>query len=92
MCNNNLDEPLYAVIAGVLGKQSHPMVAESSLPREERVVRQWESLPANTVLPLIDGGTCRLLFPGLRGGPAGPDVRDAVLLFTGEEPHRVGAV
>jgi hypothetical protein len=92
VCNNSLDDALYAIVAGVLGRQSHPIVAESSLPREERVVRQWESLPVNTVLPLVDGGSCRLLFPGLHGGPAGPDVRDAILLFTGEEVQRVGAV
>ncbi len=94
MCNNNLDDALYAIVASVLGKTTHNtlVLAESSQPHEERVARQWKSLPANTVLPLIDGGTCRLLFPGVRGGPAGPDIRDAIMLFADEQVQRVGAV
>jgi len=58
-----------------------PTVAESSLPLEDVVVQRWWSLPQGTHLPLTDGGACQLVFAGRSGGPVGPDVRDAVLLF-----------
>lgn len=48
---------------------------------ERRVADYWWSLAPNTLLPLADGGTCRVLFVGYPGGSAGPDVRDAVLVF-----------
>ena len=73
-------------------QRKKPILAEPSLPREESVAQQWWSLPPNTVLPLLDGSTCRLLYPGLRGGPAGPDVRDAILIFQEDAVQRVGAV
>ena len=56
-------------------------VAESSLPQEDVVVQRWWSLAPGTRLPLMDGRACQLIFAGRSGGSAGPDVRDAVLLF-----------
>jgi len=66
-------------------------IAESSLPQEDVVVQRWESLPPKTHLPLTDGRTCQLVFAGRAGGAAGPDVRDAVLLFPNGE-QRVGDI
>jgi len=70
----------------VVGKQegrdtSVPTVAEASLPHEDVVVQRWSSLMPGTMLPLMHGGMCHLVFGGRPGGPVGPDVRDAVLLF-----------
>ena len=48
---------------------------------EGRVAHYWWSLAPDTVLPLSHGGICCVLFSGYPGGAAGPDVRDAVLLF-----------
>ena len=80
------------VLVSVPGRdKSAPTVAESSLPQEDVVVQRWESLPQGTHLPLMDGGTCQLVFAGRSGGPAGPDVRDAVLLFPDGE-QRVGDI
>lgn len=63
---------------------------------EGRVADYWWSLAANTSLPLWHGGTCRVLFVGYPGGAAGPDVRDAVLLFDTadgkDEERRTGDV
>jgi Protein of unknown function (DUF2851) len=46
---------------------------------ERDIARRWWHLPVGCILPLIDGGQYQLLFAGNPGGPAGPDVRDAVL-------------
>lgn len=51
------------------------------IDEEEYVARSWWSLAPDTVLPLAHGGTCRVLFTGYPGSAAGPDVRDAVLIF-----------
>jgi len=45
------------------------------------VARRWWALSRDVCLPLSDGTTCQLRFAGRPGGSAGPDVRDAVLLF-----------
>lgn len=47
---------------------------------EDEVVRRWWSLSVGCILPLTNGQRYQLLFAGRSGGPAGPDVRDAVLL------------
>ncbi len=49
--------------------------------RETEVARQWWQLAPQTRLPLTDGNSCLLLYPGQPGGQAGPDVRDVVLTF-----------
>jgi hypothetical protein len=46
---------------------------------EKDIARRWWNLPPGCILPLMDGGHYQLLFAGNPGGPAGPDVRDAVL-------------
>lgn len=46
--------------------------------------RWWQLLP-HTILPLIDGRHCLLTYAGQPGGPAGPDVNDAVLCFLPED-------
>ncbi|BCL82744.1 DUF2851 family protein [Ktedonobacteria bacterium brp13] len=51
---------------------------------EREVARRWWALPRNTWLPLLMGGYCLVCFTGRPGGPAGPDVRDAVLCFASE--------
>ncbi len=80
------------VLVSVPGRdKSAPTVAESSLPQEDVVVQRWWSLSSGTHLPLMDGGTCQLVYAGHSGGPAGPDVRDAVLLFPDGE-QRVGDI
>ncbi len=80
----------------MVGKQegrdtSVPTVAEVSLPHEDVVVQRWSSLMPGTMLPLMHGGMCQLVFGGRSGGPAGPDVRDAVLLFAQGE-RRIGDI
>ncbi len=67
-------------------------IAESYLPHEDIVAQRWWSLSSETVLPLTNGGTCQLVFSGCSGGSAGPDVRDAVLVFTEAGEHRFGDV
>ena len=47
--------------------------------QETDIARDWWRLPSHTLLPLEDGQRCLLLYNGRPGGPAGPDVRDAVL-------------
>lgn len=49
------------------------------IPVEEDVARAWWKLQPGSHLPLADGRTWQLIFPGRPGGGAGPDVRDAVL-------------
>ena len=49
------------------------------VPFEYEVVRRWWTIPVGSQLPLVDGQTLRLVFPGAPGGSYGPDVRDAVL-------------
>ena len=48
---------------------------------ESDIAHRWWTLSLDVCLPLSDGSACRLRFPGRQGGPMGPDVRDAVLLF-----------
>jgi len=56
---------------------------------ERDIARRWYALAAHTRLPLSSGGSCVLLFAGLPGGAAGPDVQDAILAFPDQ---RTGAV
>lgn len=56
---------------------------------ERDMARRWYALAPYTRLPLSDGGFCTLLFAGLPGGSAGPDVQDAILAFPDQ---RTGAV
>lgn len=51
---------------------------------EREVAQRWWALPCDTWLPLSQGGYCLLVFNGRPGGPAGPDVRDAVVCFSHE--------
>lgn len=53
--------------------------------QESDVARRWWLLPPQTVLPLVDGRRCLLLYNGQPGGSAGPDVHDAVLQFSGPQ-------
>ncbi len=69
-----------------------PNIRENRLPYEVVVARRWWALPPGTPLPLLNGGTCELVFSGRAGGPAGPDVCDAVLVFASGEAARVGDV
>jgi hypothetical protein len=50
---------------------------------EEEIARRWWALPLNVFLRLSNGDSCQLLYAGRPGGSLGPDVRDAVLRFTG---------
>jgi hypothetical protein len=50
-----------------------------AVPFEYEVARQWWTIPVGSQLPLVDGKTLQLVFPGSAGGSCGPDVRDAVL-------------
>jgi hypothetical protein len=59
---------------------------------EREVARRWFALPPGTLLPLSDGNTCRLVFAGLPGSAAGPDVHDAVLHFSGQQAQVVGHI
>lgn len=59
---------------------------------EEDVARRWWSLPLRCLLPLDTGASYGLLFAGRRGGPAGPDVRDAVLARENATQHLTGDV
>ncbi len=53
---------------------------------EYDVAHRWWTFSPGDFLPLSNGDTCQLLFTGRPGGTNGPDVRDAVLLFsTGEK-------
>lgn len=47
--------------------------------QESDLARDWWRLEPHTLLSLEDGRRCLLLYSGQPGGPAGPDVRDAVL-------------
>ncbi len=59
---------------------SNPAVLEPRhlYPAEDEVARRWWALPVGAALQLSNGSCYRLLFAGLRGTAAGPDVRDAV--------------
>ena len=50
-----------------------------AVPFEYEVARRWWTIPIGSQLPLVDGKTLQLVFPGSPGGSCGPDVRDAVL-------------
>ena len=54
---------------------------------ESDVARAWWRLAPRTLLPLEDGRRCLLLYNGQPGGPAGPDVRDAVLRLLPRTPQ-----
>jgi hypothetical protein len=56
---------------------------------ERDMARRWHALAPHTRLPLSDGESCTLLFAGLPGGAAGPDVQDTILAFPDQ---RIGAV
>jgi hypothetical protein len=49
------------------------------VPFEYEVARRWWTIPIGSLLPLVDGKTLQLVFPGSPGNSSGPDVRDAVL-------------
>lgn len=53
---------------------------------EEELARRWRGLPPNMYVPLSNGESCQLLYPGRPGGSLGPDLRDAVLRFTSRPP------
>jgi hypothetical protein len=59
---------------------------------EREVARRWFALPPGTHLPLSDGASCHLIFAGLPGSAAGPDVHDAVLHFAGRQEQVVGTI
>ncbi len=59
---------------------------------EREVARRWFALPPDTQLPLSDGDICRLIFAGLPGSAAGPDVHDAVLHFSGQQEQAAGNI
>ncbi len=71
-------------------------VCEAGEPHvyEREVARLWFALPAGTRLPLSNGDSCQLVFSGLPGSAAGPDVRDAVLSFSDRQdgPVTVGDI
>ena len=67
----------------------HESSSEYRWQHEDEVVQRWFALPPGTILPLSDGRTCQLIFAGRGGNAVGPDVQDAVLLFTGNETQRV---
>jgi hypothetical protein len=56
------------------------------IAHEAEVARRWRQLPPQTLLPLADGQRCLLIYAGEPGGPAGPDIRDAVLYFLPRDP------
>lgn len=58
------------------------MLVSAFLPDESEIVRRWWAIEPGSVLPLSDGGSVRMIFPGYPGGSMGPDVHDAVLCFS----------
>ena len=56
------------------------------------MARRWFALPPGMRLPLSNGDTCQLLFPGHPGSAAGPDVLDAVLRFPWNDVPCSGAI
>jgi len=66
---------------------SDPAVLEPRrlYPAEDEVARRWWALPVGANLQLGNGACYQLLFAGLRGSAAGPDVRDAVFAPEPEE-------
>lgn len=73
-------------------------IREASFPSaylhiyEAEVARRWFALPPGTRLPLSNGDTCQLLFPGHPGSAVGPDVLDAVLRFPWNDVSCAGAI
>jgi Protein of unknown function (DUF2851) len=58
-------------------------IARSSIHEyEEDIARRWWALPLNVNLPLTNGESCQLIYPGRPGSSPGPDIRDAILSFT----------
>ena len=62
-------------------------IRERGAEMESDVARAWWRLAPRTLLPLANGGRCLLIYSGQPGGAAGPDVRDAVLLFLARTPQ-----
>ena len=58
------------------------MTLVSAIPPESEIVRRWWTLAPGSVLPLSNGGSVRVIFPGYPGGSMGPDVHDAVLYLS----------
>jgi len=56
---------------------------------ESDLARAWWQFAPRTLLSLEDGQRCLLLYSGQPGGPAGPDVRDAVLRFPQAEGTQI---
>jgi Protein of unknown function (DUF2851) len=79
-----LSEILYRAVVRSIGGVTRYVFAPKVPYEESEVARRWWSLPYDILLPLSQGGSCRVLFPGHPGGPAGPDVEDAVLQFAEE--------
>jgi hypothetical protein len=59
---------------------------------EHELARRWYALPTGVHLPLSDGETCQLLFTGRPGSSAGPDIHDAIVLFSRQETQSLGDV
>ncbi|HET7640401.1 MAG TPA: DUF2851 family protein, partial [Ktedonobacteraceae bacterium] len=59
---------------------------------EHELARRWYALPVGVHLPLSDGETCQLLFTGRPGSSAGPDIHDAIVLFSRQERQSLGDV
>jgi Protein of unknown function (DUF2851) len=59
---------------------------------EHELARRWYALPVGVHLPLSDGETCQLLFTGRPGSSAGPDIHDAIVLFSRQETQSLGDV
>jgi hypothetical protein len=49
---------------------------------EKDVAGRWWALPLYVSLPLTNGESYQLIYPGRPGGPAGPDICDAILCFS----------
>lgn len=63
------------------------LIIRERMEQESDVTRAWWRLARHTQLLLEDGRRCLLLFHGQAGGPAGPDVRDAVLRLLPRTPQ-----
>ncbi len=56
-----------------------PLVVRERIGLERDVARSWWNIKPSSILTLENGQRFRVLYNGQPGGPAGPDVRDAVL-------------
>jgi hypothetical protein len=65
----------------------------SDTPYDEReVARRWWMLPLHSLLPVSSGKIYQLRYVGRPGGPAGPDVHDALLYVPATGEQLVGDV